>query len=171
MAMDAGPRVGKFMVTSDLDRWVEEFHDIENIAHEMAYDATEVSYGCDFDSVEDISPSAVEYIREYNGDRADRLLKYRDVYDAEMERLEKIRRNWVAQIDMSEVPKDQYWQVSRGFGNEFFVDDPTNAKSVRVMSIWDAQAYDKQHHAQLPQSKEELLEFYNAVRGGNYELV
>lgn len=44
-------------------------------------------------------------------------------------------RNYVAVIDMSQVPKETYWQVSRGFGNEFWVNDPSKARVVKVIPI------------------------------------
>ena len=37
-------------------------------------------------------------------------------------------RKWVAVIDMSDVPRAAYYQVNRGFGNEFMVLDPSRAK-------------------------------------------
>lgn len=84
-------------------------------------------------------------------------------YDEEGKRKET--RPYAALIDMSEVPRTAYHQVSRGFGNEFWVDDPSKAKVVKVMSIAQAKALDRRRHAALPQSEEELEEFYNQATG------
>lgn len=69
-------------------------------------------------------------------------------------------RGYVAEIDMSGVPRDKYWQVSRGFGNEFWVDDPSGARVVRVLTRKQAVAHDRYHHNLVPQSKDELRAFY-----------
>jgi len=47
-------------------------------------------------------------------------------------------RKYAALIDMSEVPHEKYRQINRGFGNEFFVDDPSSAKVAKVLPIEDA---------------------------------
>jgi len=69
-------------------------------------------------------------------------------------------RKYVAQIDMSMVPRDQYWQSNRGFGNEFWVENPTAARVIRVVPKLTAYAIDKRLHSMLPQSREELIDFW-----------
>src|SRR5581483_681767 len=55
-------------------------------------------------------------------------------------------RPHVALIDMSEVPRNSYYQVNRGFGNEFFVADPSKAKVIGVYSRERAARIDRDHH-------------------------
>jgi len=74
-------------------------------------------------------------------------------------------RQYVAIIDVSQVPKEKYWQVNRGFGNEFWVDDPSMAKVIKVVPMKQAKADARLHHKALPGSKEELEAFYNQVKG------
>lgn len=74
-------------------------------------------------------------------------------------------RPYVALIDMSEVPKEKYWQVNRGFGNEFFVDDPSKAKVIAAMTRKEALAYDEKADAAKPQSSRELRKIWNAEHG------
>jgi hypothetical protein len=74
-------------------------------------------------------------------------------------------RPYAALIDMSDVPKGAYYQVKRGFGNEFFVSDPSRAKVIAVYPRQRAFQVDTARHQALPNSKEELEEFYNKVRG------
>lgn len=72
-------------------------------------------------------------------------------------------RQYVAEIDMSDVPENLYRQVSRGFGNEFFVSDPTKAKVVGVYQIKKALQIDRNYNKSLPKSDEELRNFYISV--------
>ena len=67
---------------------------------------------------------------------------------------------YAALIDMSEVPNKSYQQVNQGFGNEFFVDDPSKAKVIKVFHLEDALGVDKTHQDSMPQNKEELKKFY-----------
>lgn len=71
-------------------------------------------------------------------------------------------RPFAAVVDMRNVPPDQYWLVQRGFGNEFYVADPSRASVRRVFSVAGAEAFDEQQHPYLPDSDEELQAFYNA---------
>jgi hypothetical protein len=72
-------------------------------------------------------------------------------------------RKYVAEIDMSDVPRNDYKQVGRGQGNEFFIENASKAKVKRVVpldeAIEEADAYNKQ----IPQSEEELKRFYDAT--------
>lgn len=76
-------------------------------------------------------------------------------------------RPYAALIDMSDVPKEAYSQVNRGFGNEFFVSDPSKAKVTVVYPRRRAFQVDRERRAVLPQSHEELEEFYRKVRQEN----
>lgn len=76
-----------------------------------------------------------------------------------------VTRPYVAIIDMSDVPRDAYHQVNRGFGNEFWVEDPSKAKVVAVMPVAKARALDKRRSNKIPQSEQELREFYERATG------
>ena len=70
-------------------------------------------------------------------------------------------RPYVAIIDMSEVPREMYKQVNRGFGNEFWVADPSRAKVVKVVNRKQAFRIDKEQSCYLPGSRVALEEFYD----------
>ena len=72
-------------------------------------------------------------------------------------------RPYAAIIDMSEVPRNAYFQVNRGFGNEFYVSNPSQAKVTAVLARARAFAKDKEQAKHLPSSDEALEEFYNSV--------
>ena len=72
-------------------------------------------------------------------------------------------RKYVAEIDMSQVERNDYTQVHRGFGNEFFIQNPQKAKVIRVIPLQQAIKLDKYRHSKIPQSQESLQEFYNRV--------
>ncbi len=77
-------------------------------------------------------------------------------------------RPYVAIIDMSAVPRDAYHQVKRGFGNEFWVENPAAAKVVNVMSMAAAKASDRRFTKVLEQtilSEQDLQAFYEAATG------
>lgn len=74
-------------------------------------------------------------------------------------------RKYVAIIDMSNVPRNAYQQVSRGFGNEFFVSDPSQAKVTKVVFRARAFQIDREHHKMLPNSREALFDFYKKATG------
>ncbi len=69
-------------------------------------------------------------------------------------------RGYAAAIDMSNVPSNEYYQVNRGFGNEFFVNDPSTAKVLIVLPIEEALKADAQYDSLKPQSFKELKEIY-----------
>ena len=73
-------------------------------------------------------------------------------------------RRYAALIDMSSVGAKQYTQVNRGFGNEFFVNDPTQAKVIGVFPIKEALRIDYEHHSSLPRNSEELSEFWHKAQ-------
>lgn len=75
-------------------------------------------------------------------------------------------RQFVAIIGMSRVPKEYYWQVHRGFGNEIWVDDPSNAEVIKVVSVKQAKADASRHQRALEQTitgHDSLNEFYDEV--------
>jgi hypothetical protein len=77
-------------------------------------------------------------------------------------------RPYVAIIDMSAVPRDAYHQVKRGFGNEFWVENPAAAKVVNVMPMAAAKASDRRFTKVLEQtveSENDLMAFYEAATG------
>jgi hypothetical protein len=71
------------------------------------------------------------------------------------------KRNYVAIIDMSNVPRKAYYQVKRGFGNEFFVNDPSQARVVKVVNKQQAKRIDRELDKLLPQSEEQLQDFFS----------
>lgn len=73
-------------------------------------------------------------------------------------------RPYAALIDMSQVPANAYYQVNRGFGNEFFVSDPSKAKVLATYPIAKARRINMYRHKQLPQSMDQLQKFYEQVR-------
>lgn len=82
----------------------------------------------------------------------------------------KGKRQYVAIIDMGEVPKEKYWQVNRGFGNEFWVDDPSRAKVIKVVPMTQAKVDSRLHHKALPSSKEKLKDFYEKAKPAKAEI-
>jgi len=80
-------------------------------------------------------------------------------------------RMFAALIDMSSVSADQYKQVERGFGNEFFVDDSSQAKVVGVFPIKEALRIDYEHHNSLPQNFEELKRFWEIAQVADVPLL
>ena len=89
-------------------------------------------------------------------------------YNWKDEDTEEVTRPYVAIIDMSQVPRNSYHQVSRGFGNEFWVEDPSKAKVIKVVPIAEGRAdaaHDQDIMGQYINSKEDLEEFYNWAKG------
>jgi len=79
-------------------------------------------------------------------------------------------RKWVAEIDMSAVDMGDYSQVKRGFGNEFYVKDPSKARVVRVIPVAQALRIDRYRHGKIPQNEEALRMFFDKVKR-EHELV
>jgi hypothetical protein len=71
------------------------------------------------------------------------------------------RRKFIAEIDMSAVPKEAYRQINRGFGNEFWVEDLVNPKVKSVLPKEKALRQIRTYDSQKPQSPEELKEVYD----------
>jgi len=77
-------------------------------------------------------------------------------------------RKYVAIIDMSDVPEDKYRQVNRGFGNEFWVSDPSKAKVIKVLSRSAAMSDSNRYQSALEsfiKSPNDLERLYNLARG------
>ncbi len=77
-------------------------------------------------------------------------------------------RPYVAVIDMSAVPRNAYYQVNRGFGNEFFVGDPSKAKVIKVVTVAQAKADNRYYDSFVKKTfhgSEDLENFYNTVKG------
>lgn len=72
-------------------------------------------------------------------------------------------RPYVALIDLRDVPWSDYNQVSRGFGNEFFIQHASSAKVVRMYSRSSARAADARWVREGPQSEAELKKFYDSL--------
>ncbi len=72
-------------------------------------------------------------------------------------------RKYAVQIDLSNVPRSEYRQVNRGFGNEFFIQDASKAKVIGSMSVEKAIEIDEQNREFLPSSYEKLKRFYDDV--------
>lgn len=75
-------------------------------------------------------------------------------------------RPFAARIDMGNVPKEKYWSVNRGFGNEFFVDDPSAARVLEVLPVKSAKAKAARTAKKLPQNDDELRLIWQAARAG-----
>ena len=69
-------------------------------------------------------------------------------------------RGHAAIIDMSAVGKRDYYQADRGFGNEFFIDDPTMVQVLAVLPIDAALYLERAWAAAQPQGHQELMKFY-----------
>ena len=94
------------------------------------------------------------------------LEHWEDFYNTDPNTGERVQiRPYAALIDMSNVPRKAYYQVNRGFGNEFFVSDPSSARMVAVMPIEKAMQYNEQAHSALPQSQQALEQFYQQATG------
>ena len=53
----------------------------------------------------------------------------------------------------------------RGFGNEFWVEDPSAARVVKVMTTKQAKAFDRTQRKYLPNSEQELRAIYDRAVG------
>jgi len=91
---------------------------------------------------------------------------WEDFYNTDPNTGERVQiRPYAALIDMSNVPRKAYYQVNRGFGNEFFVSDPSSARVAAVIPIEKAMQYNEQAHSALPQSQQALEQFYQQATG------
>jgi hypothetical protein len=74
-------------------------------------------------------------------------------------------RKYAALLDLSNVPREAYQQISRGFGNEFYLSNATTSgiKLIKVISISTAKRIAKKYDKIKPQSYDELYEFYTIV--------
>jgi GNAT superfamily N-acetyltransferase len=77
-------------------------------------------------------------------------------------------RPYAALIDFSQVPRENYGQVGRGFGNEFWVENPAGARVVKVMPIDEALAYARHYGDVLDEyinSDNDLRKFWELATG------
>jgi hypothetical protein len=74
-------------------------------------------------------------------------------------------RPYAALIDLSKLPIKAYNQISRGFGNEFYIDKSwiSKVKVVKVMPVKKAISMSKRFTKNGPQSREELKQFWDKV--------
>ena len=72
-------------------------------------------------------------------------------------------RPYAAEIDMSEVDPKDYQQVARGFGNEFWVENPAKAKVVKVYKVQQALRRNAQYRSKLPNSDKDLRQIFDKV--------
>jgi hypothetical protein len=72
-----------------------------------------------------------------------------------------VSRPYAAEIDMRGVPSKAYWQVNRGFGNEFWVDDPSGARVARVVPVEEARKRVEEYNDLLPRGREELRSIWD----------
>jgi len=89
-------------------------------------------------------------------------------YNYDREGKKRVSRPYVALIDMSQVPRNAYHQVSRGFGNEFWVEDPSQARVVKVYPLQSALAksrYYSQTMAKYFSSDADLKHLWEVARG------
>ena len=73
---------------------------------------------------------------------------------------DEITRGYAALIDMSESDISNYYQVNRGFGNEFFVNDASQVKVVGVYPINEAKRINDLYNELLPSNDDELREIF-----------
>jgi hypothetical protein len=78
-------------------------------------------------------------------------------------------RPYVAILDFSDVPRNAYNQVGRGFGNEFIVHDPSKVRVLKVVKPATAKNINRQHQKLLPQNEQQLAQFYELATGQKAE--
>lgn len=73
-----------------------------------------------------------------------------------------IKRGYVVLFDASDIDPKYLVQVSRGFGNEVYLDknNAIKLKQVGIYGIKYARQLDKKFHNMIPQSKEELYDLW-----------
>jgi len=76
-------------------------------------------------------------------------------------------RKFAVLIDLSQLPKNSYNQISRGFGNEFNISKQylNQVKVIKVYPIKNALAKDRRFNSNIPQSKVKLKQFWDKVKG------
>jgi hypothetical protein len=74
-----------------------------------------------------------------------------------------IKRSYVALFDASELNPKSLKQVSRGFGNEIYL-DKSDASKLRLIGVYSreyARKLNNKFHKMIPQSENELLDLWN----------
>jgi len=82
---------------------------------------------------------------------------------------EKLTRPYAVLLDASDIEPNNLKQVSRGFGNEVYV-NATNAEKLKIIGIYDikyAKRLDKKFDAIIPGSEEELEELWKFANNKN----
>jgi len=77
-----------------------------------------------------------------------------------------VKRNYAALFDASELNPKSLKQVSRGFGNEIYL-DKLEAKKLKLIGVYNmdyALALDKKFEKIIPQSEKELYELWRSTR-------
>jgi RNA:NAD 2'-phosphotransferase (TPT1/KptA family)/8-oxo-dGTP pyrophosphatase MutT (NUDIX family) len=100
------------------------------------------------------------------------LENWTNYYNYDRDEKKKVTRPYAALIDMAEVPRQMYSQVSRGFGNEFMVVDPTQARVQKVMPVDAALAKSRRYASLLStylSSNEDLERFWEIATGAKIE--
>jgi hypothetical protein len=92
-------------------------------------------------------------------------LEYWDNYYNTNPRTQKkeIIRNYVALFDASELNPKSLKQVSRGFGNEIYL-DKSEANKLKLIGVYNreyARKLNNKFHKMIPQSENELLNLWN----------
>lgn len=80
----------------------------------------------------------------------------------------EIHRNYFALIDASDLEPQNLRQVSRGFGNEIYVNS-VNAKKLKIVGIYDrgqALRLERKFEKMIPQSEEALEQLYIYAHNG-----
>lgn len=84
-----------------------------------------------------------------------------------------ITRPYAVELDLTSVPMNEWHQVQRGFGNEFFSIDASKIKVKRILPIEDALIESEKYHDLLPHNEEELYELWenarNKIKESNYK--
>jgi hypothetical protein len=80
-------------------------------------------------------------------------------------------RGYAAEIDLNGLNRDEYKQISRGFGNEFYINDASKVKVKQVLPIKNALKIDAYRNSKNPNSQEELKRFYNQVHDKYKEFI
>jgi hypothetical protein len=87
-----------------------------------------------------------------------------DYWDAEYNDPE-ITRPYAALLDLSDIDPRMLKQVSRGFGNEFYLtpDLAKKVKLVEVMPIERARTTNRRLHSTIPDSSQKLMDIWKSV--------
>lgn len=86
-------------------------------------------------------------------------------YNFDAEENEINERPYAVELDMSQVPFDEWEQVNRGFGNEFFVNNTSKVKVLRILPINEALKISENYNENIkPQSEDELYHLWEEAQ-------